>query len=264
MHGSYKYAGREMIESIPKPNFWRAPTDNDMGCMNPFETAQWKIASLYLTHKNPENHWLIPPVLKEYEDHAEVTYQYHMPTTPVSKVEVCYEVYGDGEIKVTMHYDPVKGLPNMPEFGMMFQLDADYDSVEWYGNGPDETYADRKKGAKLGIYQNRVADNMAQYLMPQECGNKTDVRYGKVMDKKGRGMMFTGDAMNFSALPYSPHELEQAWHSYELPEVHYTYVRVSAAQMGVGGDDSWGAKVHPEYQIGSDTPKTFTFSFKGI
>ena len=261
---SYRYAGKEMINLAPKPNFWRAPTDNDMGCMNPFETAQWKIASLYLTHKNPENHWLIPPVLKEYEDHAEVTYQYHMPTTPVSKVEVCYEVYGDGEIKVTMHYDPVKGLPNMPEFGMMFQLDADYDSVEWYGNGPDETYADRKKGAKLGIYQNRVADNMAQYLMPQECGNKTDVRYGKVMDKKGRGMMFTGDAMNFSALPYSPHELEQAWHSYELPEVHYTYVRVSAAQMGVGGDDSWGAKVHPEYQIGSDTPKTFTFSFKGI
>lgn len=261
---SYRYAGKEMINQIPKPNFWRAPTDNDMGCMNPYHMAQWKIASMYITHKNPATNQNIPPIVKEQEDHVEIIYCYHMPTTPASEIEVCYAVYGDGEIKVTMNYKPVKGLPQMPEFGMIFQFDADYDTVEWYGNGPEETYADRKEGAKLGIYRNKVADNMAEYLVPQECGNKTEVRYAKVMDAKGRGIQFSGNKMNFSALPYSPHEMELALHAFELPEVHYTYVRVSAAQMGVGGDNSWGANVHPEYRIDAEVVRSFQFCFKGI
>ena len=82
----------------------------------------------------------------------------------------------------------------MPEFGVLFKIDADYDTVEWYGNGPAETYWDRQHGAKLGIYQNKVADNMAQYLVPQECGAKTAVRWAKVVDSKGRGLLFTADA----------------------------------------------------------------------
>ncbi len=261
---SYRYGGKEMIQQVPKPNFWRAPTDNDMGCGNQYHAAQWKIASMYVTHKDPATNRNIPPVLEEYEDHARITYIYHMPTTPESTVKVSYDVYGDGEIAVTMHYDPVEGLPEMPEFGMMFKLDADYDTIEWYGNGPQETYADRREGAKLGIYHNKVSDNMSAYLMPQECGNKTEVRYAKVTDARGRGMMFSGDGMNFSALPYSPHEIENAWHAFELPEVHYTYVRVSAAQMGVGGDDSWGAKVHQEYRLSSACERSFQFCFKGI
>ena len=90
---------------------------------------------------------------------------------------------------------------------MLFKIDADYDTVEWYGNGPAETYWDRQHGAKLGIYQNKVADNMAQYLVPQECGAMTAVRWAKVVDRKGRGLLFTADAakpMFFSALPYTP------------------------------------------------------------
>lgn len=153
-----------------------------------------------------------------------------------------YRVYGDGRIQTTLSYDPVKELGDMPEFGMLFQCSADYDHVEWYGNGPEETYEDRKEGGKLGIYRNLVQENMAHYLVPQECGNKTGVRYAKITDRKGSGLMFTGDRMNFSALPYTPHEMENARHPFELPEVHYTYVRVSKQQMGVGGDDSWGPR----------------------
>ena len=103
---------------------------------------------------------------------------------------------------------------------MLFKIDADYDTVEWYGNGPAETYWDRQHGAKLGIYQNKIADNMAQYLVPQECGAKTAVRWAKAVDRKGRGLLFTADAakpMFFSALPYTPHEMESAKHPYELP-----------------------------------------------
>ena len=105
---------------------------------------------------------------------------------------------------------------------------------------------------------------MAQYMVPQECGNKTQVRYAKVTDRKGRGLLFTGDCFNFSALPYSPHEMELARHPYELPKVHYTTVRVSGQQMGIGGDDSWGALVHPEYLIDVSGRVEFTFAFRGI
>ncbi len=149
---------------------------------------------------------------------------------------------------------------------MIFKFNADYDRVEWYGNGPAETYEDRKMGAKLGIYQNMVSDNMAAYLVPQECGNKTDVRWAKITDRKGRGILFEADdaAINFSALPYTPHEIENAKHPYELPEVHYTVVRVAKRQMGVGGDDSWGAPVHEEYHIAVDRKLEFRFCFRGI
>lgn len=261
---SYRYAGKEMIEKIPMPNFWRAPVDNDNGSMAPARYAQWKIASMYISHRNGGMFDNVPTKVEEKDNTVTVTYTYFMPTTPASKCQVAYTVFGDGTIETKLMYDPVEGLPDMPEFGMMFWFNADYDNLTWYGMGPDETYADRRHGAKLGIYSNKVADNMAKYLVPQECGNKVGVRYARIADAKGRGMMFEGDELSFSALPYTPHELENAAHVYELPQVHHTIVRVALAQMGVGGDDSWGSLVHPEYHIDVTKPLEFTFRFKGI
>ncbi len=261
---SYRYAGKEMLEKIPMPNFWRAPTDNDMGCLAPARYAQWKIASMYLSHRSGGMFEEVPMSVSETDYSVTVGFTYYFPTTPSAKCQVSYTVYGDGTVETKLTYDPATGLPDMPEFGMMFQLNADYDRLEWYGLGPAETYADRKRGAKLGVYKNKVADNMAGYLVPQECGNKTEVRYAKITDDRGRGMLFEGDGISFSALPYTPHEIENAMHSYELPQVHYTVVRAALAQMGVGGDDSWGAQVHPEYHIDTSQPLTFTFRFRGI
>ena len=261
---SYRYAGKEMIEKIPMPNFWRAPVDNDNGSMAPARYAQWKIASMYISHRNGGMFDNVPTKVEEKDNTVKITYTYFMPTTPSSKCEVSYTVFGDGTIETKLMYDPVEGLPDMPEFGMMFQFDADYDNLTWYGMGPDETYADRRHGAKLGIYSNKVADNMAKYLVPQECGNKVGVRYARLVDAKGRGILFEGDELSFSALPYTPHELENAAHVYELPQVHHTIVRVAMAQMGVGGDDSWGSWVHPEYHIDTTKPLEFTFRFRGI
>lgn len=261
---SYRYAGKEMIEKIPMPNFWRAPVDNDNGSMAPARYAQWKIASMYISHRNGGMFDNVPTKVEEKDNTVTVTYTYFMPTTPAGKCQVSYTVFGDGTIETKMMYDPVEGLPDMPEFGMMFQFNADYDNLTWYGMGSEETYADRRHGAKLGIYSNKVADNMAKYLVPQECGNKVGVRYARLVDAKGRGMMFEGDELSFSALPYTPHELENAAHVYELPQVHHTIVRVALAQMGVGGDDSWGSLVHPEYHIDVTKPLEFTFRFKGI
>ena len=268
---SYKYAGKEMIEAIPKPNFWRAPTDNDCGNLMGMRYGQWKIASMYLSHKDfrkgPYGPGNVPEV-EVNEKTVKVTYTYLMPTTPTSKCKLSYEVFGDGRVKTTLTYDPVKELGDMPEFGVIFKFNADYDCVEWYGLGETETYSDRKKGAKLGIYANKVADNMARYMVPQECGAKEEVRWAKVTDRKGRGMLFEMDEHNgpmmFSALPYTPHEMENAMHPYELPEVHYTVVRAAKGQMGIGGDDSWGARTHEEYLLKTDKKMEFSFVFKGI
>ena len=281
---SYKYAGKEMIEAIPKPNFWRAPTDNDCGNLMPMRYAQWKIASMYATHKEyrisqsfttPEDHKEFRhgiygpanvPEVEMKEHSVVVSFRYFLPTTPASDCVLSYEVYGDGKVKTTLTYDPVEGLPDMPEFGVMFKFNADYDHVKWYGLGEAETYTDRKHGAKLGIYENMVSDNMAAYMVPQECGAKEEVRWATVTDRKGRGMLFEmeGEPMMFSALPYTPHEMENAMHPYELPQIHYTVVRVAKAQMGIGGDDSWGAFTHPEYLLDAEKKMEFCFSFKGI
>lgn len=268
---SYKYAGREMIEAIPKPNFWRAPTDNDCGSLMQMRYAQWKIASMYASHKDYRKGMYGPanaPETTVHENSVEVAFTYILPTTPASECRLAYEVTGDGRVKTTLTYDPVKELGDMPEFGVLFKFNADYDHVQWYGLGPAETYADRKHGAKLGIYENLVTDNMARYLVPQECGNKEEVRWAKITDRKGRGMLFEMDKENgpmmFSALPYTPHEMENAMHPYELPAIHYTVVRAAKAQMGVGGDDSWGARTHPEYLLDTNGKMKFSFAFKGL
>ena len=273
---SYRYAGREMIKEIPKPNFWRAPVDNDQGSQMPKRYAQWKIASMYPSHKDFREGAYSPILEPKVEENAgeegvssvKVTYTYLLPTTPVSECTLAYEVTGEGKVKTTLSYDPVKELGDMPEFGVIFKFDADYDHVKWYGLGPAETYADRKRGGKLSIYENLVKDNMAKYIVPQECGAKEEVRYASVTDRRGRGMLFEMDEksgpMMFSALPYTPHELENAKHPYELPQVHYTVVRAALGQMGIAGDDSWGARTHPEYLLDASEKMTFTFSFRGI
>ncbi|MCM1026735.1 MAG: DUF4981 domain-containing protein [Roseburia sp.] len=258
---SYRYGGREMLKTMPKPNFWRAPVDNDGGNRMAQRCGQWKLASLYLGGRGGKEG--IPEVIEE-EDCVTVICRYEMPTTPISRCELRYRVFGDGTIETTLTMDGVRELGDLPEFGVILKMDADYDRLEWYGNGPAETYADRQKGAKLGLYSNRVADNMAAYLVPQECGAKTGVRYAKVTDAKGRGLLFAGKEMTFSALPYTPHELENAAHANELPQVHYTVIRAALAQMGVGGDDSWGARVHNEYLLPTDGRLEFTFCFRGI
>ena len=268
---SYKYAGKEMIEAIPKPNFWRAPTDNDCGNLMAMRYAQWKIASMYVNHKEYRGAAYGPgnePKVEEKEHSVKVSYTYFLPTTPAAECTLAYEVYGDGRVRTTLSYDPVKELGDMPEFGVIFKFNADYDHVSWYGLGEAETYADRKKGAKLGIYSNLVKDNIARYMVPQECGSKEEVRWAKITDRKGRGMLFEMDPENgpmmFSALPYTPHEMENAMHPYELPEVHYTVVRVAKGPMGIAGDDSWGARTHEEYLLDASKPMEFSFVFKGI
>ena len=107
-----------------------------------------------------------------------------------------------------------------------------------------------------------IYDNFTPYLMPQECGNRTNVRYFDIMNKDNIGLHFESDQMEFSALPYTPIEIESAKHAYELPLPYQTVVRVNEQQMGVAGDNTWGARVHDEYRLSKDR-HIFTFSFVG-
>ncbi len=253
---SYVYAGRELIRAIPKPNFWRAPTDNDCGNQMPFRYAQWKTASLYQQIK--------PAIVTKNDTDVTIRYCYTLPTTPESECYVTYKVTGDGTVNTTLEYTAPDGITDMPEFGMLFKFDADLENLTWYGYGPEDTYCDREKGGKLGIYHKKVEENLAEYLVPQECGNHTGVRSASITDKKGRGITFTGKDLSVNVLPYTPHELENAMHVHELPPVYYTVARIALKQMGVAGDDSWGARTHDEYLLDATHKLVLSFNFKGI
>ncbi len=264
---SYRCGGVELLRSTPMPNFWRAPNDNDRGNAMPQRYAQWKLASLYATPRGSEalmiQNMRMP--LTEHEDGSvSLTFTYALPTSPAAQCAMTYTVHPCGRVDVALAYDPVEGLGDMPDFGVIMKLDADLDQLRWYGLGPDENYVDRREGARLGIFERAVKDMFQPYLVPQECGNRTGVRWAEVTDYRGRGIRFTGDGMEFSALPWTPHEIENAAHGYELPPVHYTVARASLMQMGVAGDDSWGARTHDEYLIDVSKPLRFTFSFEGI
>lgn len=264
---SYRYGGKEMLSTIPRPNFWRAPIDNDCGNGMQMRYAQWKIASMYASTRATDELAMLnrhPQPVENGDGTVSMRYVWGLPTTPAAACEMVYTVHPSGKVEVAVAYDPVEGLSEMPEFGVMLKMDADYDQIRYYGMGPDENYVDRREGARLGIFETTAKDNMSHYLVPQECGNRTGVRWADVTDFRGRGLRFEGDKMEFSALPYTPHELENAMHDYELPPVHYTVIRASKMQMGVGGDDSWGARTHDEYLLDGKARQTFTFSFKGI
>ena len=253
---SYKYAGKERIDTVPMPNFWHAPTDNDRGNQMSYRCAQWKIASLYA--KQTDIHI-------SYDDYtATIIYTFSMPTSPQTECQVSYAVSEDGTIKVQLDYKGTEGLSEMLDFGMLFKAKAAYNQLAWYGFGPDENYCDRKHGARLGIFNTNVADNMSRYVVPQECGNRTGVRWAKVTNDKGEGLLLQAKEMELSVLPYTPHELENASHLHELPPVYYTVIRASLKHTGIGGDDSWGALTHKEYRLPSNQDLHFEFSFKGI
>ena len=264
---SYRWGDREMLKAPLVPNFWRAPTNNDMGNRMPQRYAQWKIASLYahtgLERENARKNDAVCPV-READGSVSFSMIYDLPTSPKASCTIEYRVHPCGKVDVRMRYDPVPELGEMPEFGMILKLDADYGRVRYFGLGPAENYIDRREGARLGLWEYTAEENYTPYLMPQECGNRTGVRRAEITDDRGRGLKLWLNGGEFSALPWTPHELENAAHGFELPPVNYTVVKMSSRQMGVGGDDSWGARTHPEYLLDITKPLEFAFSFRGI
>lgn len=250
---SLVYNGVEYITRAPKVSFFRAHTDNDTGAGYPCENAQWQIAGKCAK--------LLGFETKENADSLEVTFKFLAPTVPSFEYKVTYIAYFDGRLGVKAEYDGVKGLSDMPVFAMDFKMKKQYDKFTFYGMGPDENYIDRNNGARLGVYTLTALENFTKYLNPQECGNRTGVRYVNVYEENGAGLNFTATENPFemSVLPYNAYELDNAMHRDGLPAPTYTWVRIAAKQMGVGGDDSWGAPVHKEFKINSEEAMSLEF-----
>lgn len=264
---SYRFGGVELLKQPLKPNFWRAPVNNDNGNRMPQRYAQWKIASMYaaagFTGETAEKNSSIRPQRNE-DGSVHFSVFYDLPTVPAAVCEMVYTVFPCGKLNVKLRYEPVEGLCDMPDFGAILKISPDHDRVRFYGLGPDENYIDRQAGARLGIWEYNVKDNLTPYLLPQEAGNRTSVRWAEITNARGHGLRLTLNNGEFSALPWTPHEIESAAHIEELPPVHYTVLKVSKQQMGVAGDDSWGSRTHPEYLLDITQPVEYEFSLQGI
>ncbi|MBW8351786.1 DUF4981 domain-containing protein [Bacillus sp. IITD106] len=249
---SYQFDGVELIQDPLVPNYWRAMTDNDRGNKLDERSATWREAGV--------NRKLETFLVEESDEGIVILVKYSLPTIFKASTEIRYIVRDNGEIAVESTLTPGPDLPEIPEVGMLFTMDASFDNLKWYGKGPHENYIDKEKGAKIGLYEGKVKDQYVPYLKPQECGNKTDVRWATITNDKGIGFKIAGlPTIELNVLPYTPFELEEASHSYKLQDSKKSVVRINDKQMGVGGDDSWGQKTHPEFTLYATQPYSYTF-----
>ncbi len=254
---SYTFEGVELLKTAPRPNYWRAMTDNDKGSRLDQRSATWREAGL--------KRILCSFDLEKWNEHVAITVKYQLPTTNESSTVIRYTINHAGEITVDYEVSPGEDLPEIPEIGMLFTMEANFENIEWYGKGSHENYIDKEKGAKIGLYAGKVKDQYVPYLKPQECGNKTEVRWATIKNEDGLGLEVLGyPTVELNILPYTPFELEEASHGYKLLNSNHSVVRINHKQMGVGGDDSWSQKTHAEFTIYADQTYRYTFTMKGV
>ena len=188
-----------------------------------------------------------------------------LPTTTKSSYSQKFTIYGTGEIKVTSKLTPGEGLPEIPVVGNSLTLPKEFSNVTWYGKGPDENYIDRQSGYEIGVYKKNVDEFFIDYIKPQETGNRTNTRWVTMTNSDGVGLLAKTDVpMEFSALYYTAEELTNVMHSYMLGDKEKITLRLNQRQMGLGGDNSWGAKPLPAYLNPSDQVYEYTYTIKPV
>lgn len=242
-----------VISKFPQPYFWRAPTDNDFGNNMPRKLAFWKKASENNKVKNVE-------VGNKTAEGLPITVDYQVSDPADVSYQVKYLIRSNGEIKVSAEIN-MNGndLPEMPRFGMRMVLPGDFDQVEYYGRGPWENYSDRNTASFVGDYKDKV-ENMYTwtYIRPQEAGYRTDVRWLKLSDKNGQGLLIKGEQpLGFSALNIPEEQLDPGLHkdqrhTTDLKPQDKVFLHVDLKQRGLGGDTSWGAYPHERYRLEND------------
>ena len=244
---SLRGACGELLWDGVRAEFWRAPIENDYGSRAVLQWAQWKLASMYQYCLNVDR--------DESAATAAVTLGLCGQPARSCTVEYAFLQADTVRIRVRMA-SPEEDLPC---FGLTFQMPPRFDRLRWYGNTEQEASCDRRNACRLGIGEGRVQSQRTPYLKPQECANKTDLRWLDVTDAAGRGVRITApQPFEASVLPYTPHELENAGHAAELPPVRRTVVRLLQGQCGVGGDDSWGAPVQEQFRFPRGQALDFT------
>lgn len=255
---SYKIDGTELIEQALEPFFWRAVTDNDLGNGTPAKCKIWKdagekreLSEIKLNQINPQQ--------------IEVNVQSNLASAS-SKYHTKYFISGNGDIEIENQFTPLSNdLPMIPRLGMQMQLPKEFNQLEWFGRGPQESMEDRKSAGIIDHYKGNVWEQYHPYVRPQETGNKTDLRWIALTNKDGKGIMAIGaPLLSGSALGFDYKQLYHEGkdkpnkHGDEIKQGDVTSFQIDYKQMGVGGDNSWGAPVHAEYCIPS---KTYKYKF---
>ena len=278
---SLRYKGKEILDRKPNLVFYRASTDNDRGCQYMYDSGIWEFVERWQR--------CIDFKVEETDTKVVVRYTYELPISEDSvlivadkreipsksagkenkgngrkgiQTEIVYTVTADGKVNISLHYHGAKGLPELPLFGMEFPLKREFEQFAYYGIGPDENYVDRNNGGKIGIFASTVTENYSPYLKPQSCGNRTETRWLELSDGEGK-IRFSADVQGrpfqFTALHYRESELENAMHTGDLPAENYTYVKILAKHMGVGGDDSWGSQVRENCRVTAEEDILYSF-----
>ena len=240
---SLKFGGKELVKWALIPNFWRVPIDNDKGNGMPERLSVWRRAGQDRTVNSVTAEQLGAQVVR-------ITADALLPAGSAGYKAV-YTVYGSGDVVVESSMEPSRvKLPELPRFGMQMAIPDEFSTMSWFGRGPHESYWDRKTGAAVGKYSGQVEELIHKYVRPQENGNRTDVRWVALTNKDGVGLLAVGmPLLSVSAWPYPMWELERARHINEPRKRDTITVNLDYKQMGVGGDNSWGARTHAEYTL---------------
>ncbi len=246
---TWKHNDKMLISEGPEPNFWRPPTDNDYGAQLQTKLKVWRTV------------WDERQNTKVVLDHADGNQVARVTVTADllkgdAQWITRYTIYPDGVVHVKNKMTALSGnYPMLLKFGMKMNLPESMEVMEWYGRGPHESYEDRKTSAKVGIYSSTVSEQFHPYIRPQETGNKTDVRWLKLSSGSGNGLVvYSDEPLSLSALHFLPEDLDDGdakgqSHAAELTPRKLTCLQVDYKQMGVGGNNSWGALPMQEYQL---------------
>ncbi len=245
---SWEHAGRELLARGPLLNVWRAPTDNDRGGWRQRPVEAWLAAGLdRLQHqvRAVEASQVQPQV-------ARIDIRSHVCAPDRADgfdCEYAYTVYGNGDVVIHTHVVPGENLPSLPRVGLQMVLPGGYETFTWYGRGPHETYVDRKAGAQVGVYRGMVDEQYVPYVVPQENGNKTDVRWVALANADGAGLCAVGASLlEVSAHHFATRDLDKAQHTYELEWRKEITLNLDHGQSGLGGA-SCGPATLPQYLI---------------
>ena len=256
--GSYSFNGEKILEEGPEPDFWRAPTDNDLGEKVQRKLNVWRCAA--------ENRVSLGATASTEGNTVVITSDWRLPDVANSTYRNIYTLYPDGTMKVTAEWN-AEGLevPELMRFGMVMALPKRYDTFTWYGRGPWENYSDRNSSSFMGIWEGRVGEQHYPYIRPQESGNKTDVRWATLTDDAGKGIrVWSEKPLNVTARDFKTESIDMGLtkaqrHNNDI--VHdrkYNYLNVDLAQRGLGGDNSWGAHPHDPYRL---TSKSYSYTY---
>ncbi|HLN54779.1 MAG TPA: glycoside hydrolase family 2 TIM barrel-domain containing protein, partial [Bacteroidales bacterium] len=254
---SYTFRGSHLVSDPLVPCFWRVPTDNDEGGGNSGFATRWRKAGLEKYNVKVKNLDIKPQ--QDGSVQMDVASDLAFREGRTMNIGSRYTFRTDGTIDFSMDVNLDGDFPPLARVGMQFSMPASYDYIKWYGRGPFESYQDRKESANVGVWSGAVYDQHFAYVMPQENGNKTDVRWLKITDNAGTGVKITGaPLMEVNVQDYSQEALNTAKTGHSLFRGNRTYVHIDLKQMGLGGDDSWSPRVHEEYLL---RDKSYKFGF---